>query len=84
MRLVFTQERYDYLKSIDLTGIPPRVLFDDQECALEVFDVRELLICLNDKIACEGMNDDYSAPNEHGAKLYAIYDDILNQRDQSL
>ena len=84
MRFVFTQERYDYLKRIDLAEISPRVSFDDKECALEVYDVRELLICLNDKIACEGMNDDYSAPNEHGAKLYAIYDDILNQRDKGL
>ena len=81
MTFVFSKEKYETLKSADLSALDQIIVFDDLDCSIKITSPRELLIAINDEIACKGMNDDYSQPNEYGAKLYEIYDEILSQRD---
>lgn len=76
-----TKESYLLLKGIDLTEMGKSISFDDSSTSVTTENLKLLLILVNEEIATKGMSADQNSVTEHGKQLYALYDELLTQKE---
>lgn len=77
-----SKSNYDLLKSIDFSSFESlnvKLKFNDKDLTFETDDILTLQIALNYEISLNGMSDDQEECTEYGRKLYALYDEIIEQ-----
>lgn len=76
-----TKDSYLLLKGIDLTELGENISFDDGSTSVTTENLKLLLILINEEIATKGLSADQNSVTEHGRQLYALYDELLAQRE---
>lgn len=77
-----SKRNYDLLKSIDFSSFESlnvKLKFNDKDLTFETDDILTLQIALNYEISLNGMSDAQEECTEYGRKLYALYDEIIEQ-----
>lgn len=78
-RFVLDKEKYELLKSLDLSEMGNDIIFYDDLKSIDTANVNLLLVIISENISVKGLNAGQEECNEYGRALYALYDDILNQ-----
>lgn len=55
---------------------------DPESIELEISDIKELQLLINDEIVYRGL-DNQETVNDLGKQLYALYDEVLNQKNSN-
>ena len=74
-----SKESYQTLKRVALEEMENKLVLHDNSLSAETDDLESLLLILNEEIAGRGM-DRQETVNEFGLELYALYDELLEQK----
>lgn len=77
-------ENYKTLRRVSLLEeIRNSARLNDEECTIQTDNLRLLMILLNEEISTRGMTEDQQEVNAYGLELYALYDELLAQKESN-